>query len=104
MFLGFGYRAWQDMPSGVYLPRVIDAARAIPVTSGDHLTARAGIGLVFDIQESVRGRTAIEGRYTTPYRLEHVYDARTTLDTFTIGWTVELTGVAVVDKLRARKD
>lgn len=102
LFVGFGYRTWQDMPTGIYLPRVVNSAREIPVTASEHLVARAGIGLVFDVQQTVRGRMAIEGRYTTPYRPEHVYNARTTLDTFTIGWTVDLTGIASLDKLTKR--
>jgi hypothetical protein len=96
LWLGAGYRTWEDIASGVYLPNVLDGARSIPVTVGDTLSARAGTGFDVEIQQIVRIRGGLVFTYRMPYRLEHVYDVRTSADTLQIGWSLELSGVAQV--------
>ena len=86
VLLGMGYRSWEDIASGVYLPDVLDSGRGIPVTVGDHLSGRTGVALDYHVNPVVRGRTGFDFTYATPFRVEHVYDVRTSADTYTIGW------------------
>lgn len=93
LFLGAGYRSWEDIATGVYLPNVLDGARAIPVTVGDTLSARAGTGVDVLIQSVARIRSGLTLTYRMPYRLEHVYDVRTSADTLEVGWSFEVSGI-----------
>jgi hypothetical protein len=92
LFVAFGYRGWQDIPSGLFLPDVIDVSRGISVTSSEYLLMRAGLGLLFDINKYVSVRLAGDGRIATPHTLEHVYAVRTSLDTFEIGFSSTVEG------------
>lgn len=85
LFTGFGYRSWADVPSGLFLPDVLEASREIVVTTGEHLVARAGLGIVLDVNPWVGLRVAGEFRYATPHRLEHVYGVRTSADSTEVG-------------------
>lgn len=93
-WLGSQYRTWEDIASGVYLPNVLDGARTIPVTAGDSLALRAGLALGVDTAETFRARLGLDFRYGTPFRPEHVYPVRTTADTWQLGWSVRLDGLA----------
>lgn len=93
VFLGTGYRSWEDVASGVYLPNVLEGSRQIGVTTSDHLLAHAGLGFDYHINHHLHTRTGVRFGYTTPHRLEHVYDVHTTPESFQIGWFFELTGV-----------
>lgn len=93
LFLGFGYRTWEDVGSGVYLPNVIGGSRQIPVTVGEQINARAGIAFDYHINENVRVRTGPDLRVHTPFRPEHVYaDVRTTPENIAVGWLLRVEG------------
>ena len=81
---GFGYVGYSDVPSGQYLPSVLDASRSIVVTQGDHLRGSAGIGVIIDPIEYFGIEFGADGVYSTPYRLEHVYAVTTGIDTLDI--------------------
>ncbi len=92
LWMGAQYRSWEDVASGLYLPNVLDSARSIPVTAGDSIAGLAGFGLEYGINEYVAVRTGAEFTYRTPYRLEHVYDVRTSADTWQLGWFFTVQG------------
>jgi len=94
LYLGGGYRSWEDIASGVYLPSVLGSSRQIPVTAGDNMLGLAGVGVDYHVNEYVRGRTGVEFRYRTPFRPEHAYDVTTSADTWEIGWNLTVQGVA----------
>jgi hypothetical protein len=95
-WLGAGYRSWEDIASGVYLPNVLTGARRIPVTAGDTLEARAGLEALVDVNESLAFRAATTLTWFLPYRLEHVYAVRTTPDTLRVGFLFTVLGRAQV--------
>ncbi len=88
LFAGAGYRSWEDVSSGVYLPNVLDSGRQIPVTVGDQMIGTLGMAFDYHAGEVIRGRTGATFTYVMPYRVEHVYDVRTSADTYTIGWSL----------------
>lgn len=92
LWLGAGYRSWEDVASGLYLPHVLDSGRSIAVTSGDSIAATSGLGFEFGINEYVAVRTGTEFTYRTPYRLEHVYQVTTSPDTWQLGWFFTVQG------------
>lgn len=94
LYMGGGYRSWEDVASGVYLPSVLGASRQIPVTTGDHMLGLVGVGIDYHVNEFVRGRTGVEFRYRTPFRPEHAYDVTTSADTWELGWNLTVQGVA----------
>lgn len=94
MFVGFGYRSWEDVSSGVYLPNVIDSGKTIPMTAGDQTFALAGIRADYHINEYVRARTGPDFRFHTPWVPEHAYDVVTRGAHIGVGWMFRIEGMA----------
>jgi len=92
LLVGFGYRTWEDVPSGLYLPSVLDASRSQLVTRGEHLVASTGLGLVYHVNQYAGVRLGAEVRYFQPHRLEHVYPVSTGLDTWEMSWSARVVG------------
>ena len=88
----FGYRSWSDVPSGLYLPSVLDTSRMFAVTSGEHILVAGGLGFDAHVHKYAGFRFGVEGRYYTPYRLEHTYAARTSTDSFELLITFDVIG------------
>lgn len=99
VFIGFGYRSWEDVPSGLLLPNVIDASKGIAVTHGETIQGIAGLGLNIQYTRNLRSSAGARFEYALPHTQEHVYDVATSPDSFGIGWYVSITGVLAVDDL-----
>lgn len=82
--LGVGYRSFRLLPSGMYLPDVLDASKSLLITQSDRLVARGGMGFDGHIRKYVSLRVGADFVYDMPYRIEHVYEARTSGDAFTV--------------------
>ena len=93
-FLGFGYRTWEDISSGVYLPNVLDAGKGIPMTAGDQTFMLAGIHADYHINEYVRARTGPDFRFHTPFVPEHAYAVTTRGAHIGVGWMFRIEGMA----------
>ena len=87
-----GYRTWQDVGSGLLLPNVLDGSRGIPVTSGEVVYARAGLGADVHVTPELWTRTGLWAGWETPSRPEHVYNVTTSTETFTVGWFLTIEG------------
>ncbi len=72
-----GYRSWQDLPSGTYLPDVLEASRAVLVTQGDALWITGGLGVALRLDDRVDVRVGGDFGTETPYTVEHPYDVTT---------------------------
>jgi hypothetical protein len=92
LHVGFRYRDYGDIASGVWLPTVLDSSRKIVVTQEDGLAARAGLGVIADVHEYFGFRIGVEGAYTLPYTVEHVYAVSTTGDSYEVAVSVGLEG------------
>lgn len=101
LYLGFGYRSWEDVASGVYLPHVVSASRQIPVTAGEQIHGRAGIAFDYHVNDAVRFRTGPDVRVHTPFRPEHVYHVRTRAENIAIGWMFRFEGILDVEELQS---
>ena len=73
------YRTWQDIPSGLYLPSVLDASSGIAATQDEALTARGGVGLHWRPLEYVQVDLGGGAGLTSPYQIEHLYSVQTGL-------------------------
>lgn len=91
-WLGFGYRTWEDVSTGVYLPNTLDAGAAIPMTSGDQTFVRAGIHVDYHVNEHVRARTGPDFRFHTPFIPEHAYAVVTAPRHIGVGWMFRIEG------------
>jgi len=92
-FVGMGYRSWEDIGSGVYLPDVLPGSKRIAVTAGEHINVMTGINVDYHVNDKVRARVGPDFRFHTPFRPEHVYNAQTTPDHIGIGWVFRIEGV-----------
>ncbi|RME22346.1 MAG: hypothetical protein D6798_16015, partial [Deltaproteobacteria bacterium] len=72
-----GYRSWQDIPSGLYLPDVLATSRSVLVTQGDALSLTGGLGLLVSSPDRIDVRLHGEVGAETPYQVEHPYDIYT---------------------------
>lgn len=90
------YRSWEDIASGVYLPYVLTSSRRVPVTAGDGLMLTAGLDVDVAAAEELSVRAGAELTSLLPYRLEHVYDVRTTPGTFAACVTLSVAGGSVL--------
>ena len=90
--MGAGYHTWSDVPSGLYLPDVLDQSRSVAVTSSDYISLLGGFNLESDITRWVGLKLGAEGRFYSPRYLEHVYPVFTTVDTFGLFFAVDLIG------------
>jgi hypothetical protein len=92
LWMGVGYRSWEDVASGVYLPNVLDSGRTIPVTASDTVLGRAGLAFDATLQDLLKIRAGATFEYRMPYALEHVYDVTTSPNTVQVGWFLEVRG------------
>ncbi|MEZ4241341.1 MAG: hypothetical protein R3F59_35330 [Myxococcota bacterium] len=91
-----GYRSWEDVASGVYLPNVLDGGRSVPVTRGDTVFAEAGVAVGVAVADRLKIRGGLAATYALPQRLEHLYAVRTTADTVGVRGFLEVTGAAAL--------
>lgn len=90
---GFGYRTWEDIPSGLLLPNVLEASRGTAVTHSETVDGLLGMGFHLRFVDNVRVSLGGRFAYVLPHTQENVYAVRTTADTVGFGWTFALTGV-----------
>ncbi len=75
----FVYDSWQDIPSGLYLPSILDASRGSIVTQDETLTLQGGIGLNWRMVEYAQLNLQGGAGVSTPHQLEHLYGVGTGL-------------------------
>jgi hypothetical protein len=97
-WLGFGYKSWQDVTSGVLLPNVQNGGREIAMTTSGYAYVISGISADYHINEYVRARTGPEFRFHTPYTPEHAYGVITSPDHIGVGWMLRIEGMLSLDK------
>ena len=85
-----GYRSWGDTASGTYLPSVLPSSVTVPSTLEEALFGRAGVGFLVRTAGGVRVASRMHAEWGPPYRLEHLYNVRTTADTYRLLWTFTL--------------
>lgn len=86
----FGYRSWQDIPSGLYLPDVLDGTEGQTATEGEHAFLTGQVGVNWRIVHYLQWNTAGEFGFKTPRTVEHFYPVTTGLDTMHWGITTSL--------------
>ena len=85
-----GYRSWGDMASGTYLPSVLPSSFAVPATLEETVFGRAGLGFSTQSPSGVRIVSRMHAEWSPPHRLEHLYNVRTTPDTYRLMWSVKI--------------
>ena len=86
----FGYRSWQDIPSGLYLPSVLDASEGLAATESDYVYLSGSFGLNWRIVHYLQWNVSGEFGVTSPRRIEHFYPVSTGMGTHTWGVTTAL--------------
>lgn len=81
--LSFGYQSWQDVPSGTYLPDVLEASQALLATQSEHLFLSAGLSFDIRIMEYIELDIGADAGVRTAHRVEHFYPVSTTLGSLT---------------------
>jgi hypothetical protein len=69
----FGYEGWQDVPSGIYLPSVLESTEDMVVTQTERMYAQGGLGLNFQLYTLSFLRLYGEMGVMSPQVIEHVY-------------------------------
>lgn len=84
--IGAVYKSWEDLPTGMLLPNVIDAAKTVPATHSESFTGIFGIGADLSFGDNASATLGGRFSYTLPHRQEHLFNVRTSADTFGIHW------------------
>lgn len=80
-FTKLGYRSFQDVPSGIYLPSVVAVSDGDVVTQSETSYVRGGLGLNWRMFEYLQFNVGGDVGTHTAQRLEHPYLVRTGMDT-----------------------
>ena len=89
--MGFDYASWADVPSGTYLPSVMESTEGQLVTMGEHSEISAGLGLYWRMFQYGRVDLYGDAHYVMPHRLEHPYPVYTGSDTIRVTAGAKLT-------------
>lgn len=91
--MGFAYNAWADVPSGVYLPSVMESTAGDLVTMSEYSTVSGGLGLFWQMFQYGRVDLFADATYILPHRVEHPYPVYTGFDTFGVTAGAKLTAL-----------
>jgi hypothetical protein len=75
--LSFGYNSWQDIPSGVNLPSVLDASKGLVVTESESTWLQLRTGVQTRFSEYLEGQLGATLGTVSGHRLEHLYPVNT---------------------------
>ena len=84
----FGYHGWQTIPSGTYLPSILDASQNVLITESEVTTLDFGFGLNARIMEYAQLNVGGEIGTISPQRIEHLYSVETTPGT--LDWQLHI--------------
>jgi hypothetical protein len=85
--LCFGYATWQTVPSGLFLPSVLDENRDVVATESEYTWGGVGLGLKHQAFEYMAWSLGGDVNYIAPHSVEHLYAVDTGPDTLQItGW------------------
>lgn len=87
----FGMRSWQDIPSGVLLPSVLDASSTLTATESERAYANAGLALKYRVFEWVQLDVGADFGVVSAHQVEHFYPINTGMGTFTYDVGTRLT-------------
>ena len=90
--MGFGYRSWREVPSGIFLPDVLPESNGISVTQTAALLGSGGLYLGVRVPQFFQWRTGVEVLYETPHFVEDVYNVKTGRDSYTLQFHTQLSG------------
>jgi len=86
----FGYIGWQDIPSGIYLPAVLEASQSTTITESEYAYVQLSLGVNWRIMELAQLNIAGEFGTESPHRLEHLYNVSTGLGNYNWGIHTDL--------------
>jgi hypothetical protein len=73
----FGYHSWQTIPSGTYLPSILDASQSVLILESEVTTLDVGFGINARIMEYAQLNVGGEIGTMSPQRIEHLYSVNT---------------------------
>lgn len=73
----FGYRSFQTLPSGQYMPSVLDASRTVLATQAEQTYIDLGFGINSRIYDYAQLNVGGEIGTVSPHRVEHLYATET---------------------------
>lgn len=82
--LGVAYESWATLPSGIYLPNVLEASEGVPVQQSEQLEAGGGLGLHWRPFENMQLGLFGDVGYHMPQRIEHPYPVYTGANTLNV--------------------
>lgn len=82
--LGASYDTWRSVPSGMYLPSVLNATEGELVTMSEYGSAYAGLGFYWRMFKYLQLDVGADLAYIMPHQLEHPYAISTGMDTIAV--------------------
>jgi hypothetical protein len=77
LFGQYKYLGWQSIPSGIYLPNVLETTTDEIVTQTELVSFQGGLGVNARVTSLYAFRLGGQVGYVSPQRIEHIYDIST---------------------------
>jgi hypothetical protein len=81
--LEFGFQSWQDVPSGTFLPDVLDASKPLLATESEYAFLSTGVNLDIRIMEYIELDLGADVGVRSGHQVEHLYPIDTSMGTLT---------------------
>lgn len=89
LFGEYNYSSFQGIPSGTYLPSVLESTQDIIISQTELVSIQGGIGTNIQLSSMYAFRFSGQAGVVSPQRIEHIYDI-STLGTFQWGLLGEI--------------
>ena len=77
LFGAYRYQSFQSIPSGIYLPSILESTQDTIITQTELVSIQGGIGTNVQINSLYGLRLSGQAGFASPQRIEHIYEVNT---------------------------
>ena len=77
LFGAYRYQSFQSIPSGIYLPSILESTQDTIITQTELVSIQGGIGTNVQINSLYAFRVSGQAGFASPQRIEHIYEVNT---------------------------
>lgn len=77
LFGAYRYQSFQSIPSGIYLPSILESTQDTIITQTELVSIQGGIGTNVQINSLYAFRLSGQAGFASPQRIEHIYEVNT---------------------------
>ena len=77
LFGAYRYQSFQSIPSGIYLPSILESTQDTIITQTELVSIQGGVGTNIQINSLYAFRFSGQAGFASPQRIEHIYEVNT---------------------------